>query len=910
MSIHRKLMTGCAVAVLGFGLAACGGGGDSSDDERDSLRMQIAALEAALPEGTELTPAAITQLTDDLTAATADVTRLMDELETAMDNSADEAEILRLMGELETATADVTRLMGELETAMDNSADEAEIARLMGELETLMMRADITPAQVQALRDQITALMATTPEDVLALNQQITSLTEQLGTATADVTRLEGELETALDNSADEAEIARLTGELETATADVTRLMGELETALDNSADEAEIARLMGELETAMDNSADEAEIARLTGELETLMMRADITPAQVQALRDQITALMATTPEDVRVLNQQITSLIEQLGTATADVTRLEGELQTAMDNSADEAEILRLMGELETAMDNSADEAEILRLMGELATAMDNSADEAEIARLEGELATAVDNSADEAEIARLEGELATAVDNSADEAEILRLMGELATAMDNSADEAEILRLEGELATAMDNSADEAEILRLTGLLDTATKRVTALETQIGSMDDEADASETASLHAQLKAAKAEVDRIQMAAAEALAEAAAKERIARELGIRTAINLVGNRVGTSAKAFPNGITELAATRDAAGTVMIDVNGDSDDVYAGGEVAASSGAWTSATLTKTDVGTEAIDTLVIYTDIEEPADKLFTEQYTQAVRDDIFQAPARLKLARASGFPSGPSVEWTYDGTPDGRAKTFPGTFDGVAGQFACTSDADCTLATNTKGELSTSAGDWRFTPMSPLTATVKDPDVAYAYFGWWLNKPKANDATHDVEVFAGGTENHFVNIGDVIVGNASYTGPAAGKYVTKSYTAGVHTDSGVGHFTATASLAAKFGGNGEAGTIGGTIGGFTLDDERTVPWSVKLEDADLDTSTPFDGTTEVNFGGGFTATEIGAGTWQGSFYDAADDPADAPGTVAGTFDAVTENASVIGGFGATKQ
>jgi chromosome segregation ATPase len=147
-----------------------------------------------------------------------------------------------------------------------------------------------------------------------------------------------------------------LTEQLGTATADVTRLEGELETALDNSADEAEIARLMGELETAMDNSADEAEIARLTGELETLMMRADITPAQVQALRDQITALLATTPEAVLALNQQITALTEQLGTATADVTRLEGELETALDNSADEAEILRLMGELETAMDNSA--------------------------------------------------------------------------------------------------------------------------------------------------------------------------------------------------------------------------------------------------------------------------------------------------------------------------------------------------------------------------------------------------------------------------------------------------------------------------------------------------------------------------------------------------------------------------
>jgi hypothetical protein len=563
----------------------------------------------------------------------------------------------------------------------------------------------------------------------------------------------------------------------------------------------------------------------------------------------------------------------------------------------------------------DSSRDERDSLRMkIAELEAALPEGTEltPAAITQLTDDLTAAT------ADVTRLMGELETAMDNSADEAEIARLMGELETAMDNSADEAEILRLMGELETAMDNSADEAEIARLTGLLDTATKRVTALETQIGSMDDEADASETASLHAQLKAAKAEVDRIQMAAADALAEAAAKERIARELGIRTAINLVGNRVTVTGdgKAFPTGITELAATRDAAGTVMIDVNGDTDDVYAGGEVSAGSGAWTSATLTKTDVGTEAIDTLVIYTDIEEPADKLFTLQYSQAVRDGIFsegtatEQAARLKMARASGFPSGPSVEWTYDGTPDGRAKTFPGTFDGVAGQFACTSAADCTLATNTRGELFTATGDWRFTPMSPLTATVKDPDVAYAYFGWWLNKPKANDGLHDVEVFAGGTANHAIVIGDVIVGNASYTGPAAGKYVTKSYTAGVHTDSGVGHFTATASLTAKFGADNAPGTVGGTIGGFTLDDERTVPWSVKLEDADLDNSTPFEGTTEVNFGGGFTATDIGAGTWQGSFYDAAAEPADAPGTVAGTFDAVTENASVIGGFGATKQ
>ena len=65
MSIHRKLMTGCAVAVLTFGLAACGGGSDNSADERDSLQDQIDALQTAYGAD-PLTPEAITQLQSDL----------------------------------------------------------------------------------------------------------------------------------------------------------------------------------------------------------------------------------------------------------------------------------------------------------------------------------------------------------------------------------------------------------------------------------------------------------------------------------------------------------------------------------------------------------------------------------------------------------------------------------------------------------------------------------------------------------------------------------------------------------------------------------------------------------------------------------------------------------------------------
>ena len=619
--------------------------------------------------------------------------------------------------------------------------------------------------------------------------------------------------------------------------------------------------------------------ITALTTQVETLMARAEITPEAVQALNDQITALLAAMPEDVQALNDQIMALTTQVATLMAREDITPEAVQALRE------QITALMAT--TPADIPALNDEIMALNTQIATLM------------AGEGITPV-------EVQALNDQIASLTD------QVTALMARA----DISPTEVQALRdqVTALMASApQDIQALNDQITTLTDLLATANLMVTALEAQIGSMDDEADASETASLHAQLKAAKVEVARIQLAAADALKEAAMKERIAREKGIRAAIVLLDNRVGEVAKGFPTGISEVIATRKA-GKVMIDVNGDTDDVYTGGEVSADNDAWTSAMLTKTDEASEATDTLVIYTDIEAPSDKLFTLQYSQIVRDNIFGELARLKMARASGFPSGPSVTWTYDGSPSGRAKTFPGTFDGVAGQFACTDTADCSLGTNPKGELATATGtSWRFTPQSPLTATVKDPDVAYAYFGWWLNKPKANDGIHDVEVFAGGTQEHAVTIAAAIVGNASYAGPAAGKYVTKSFTAGVHTDSGVGHFTATASLAAKFGvDSGVLGTVGGTIGSFILDGATTVPWSVKLEDADLDMgSTPFKGTTEVNFGGGFTATEVGgAGTWQGSFYDAGATPADAPGAVAGTFDAVTDNASLIGGFGATKK
>ena len=72
--LRNKLMTACSVAVLTAALYGCS---SSSDDganmQVQDLQDQIAALEAALGEGQELTPEAIAALVSDLADAEADL---------------------------------------------------------------------------------------------------------------------------------------------------------------------------------------------------------------------------------------------------------------------------------------------------------------------------------------------------------------------------------------------------------------------------------------------------------------------------------------------------------------------------------------------------------------------------------------------------------------------------------------------------------------------------------------------------------------------------------------------------------------------------------------------------------------------------------------------------------------------
>ena len=567
-----------------------------------------------------------------------------------------------------------------------------------------------------------------------------------------------------------------------------------------------------------------------------------------------------------------------EALEKAQAEIMGLEGERDTAQeerDTAQEERDTAN--ADLDTA------NADVMRLEGERDTAQE----ERDTAQEERDTANADLDTAN-ADVMRLEGELTTA------EGEVTRLKGELTMS------QGEASGLQTQLTMA------QGEVTRLMGELTTA--------------EGERDTANTAAAAAVERAEMAEARLVEAEeeAADALTAARQADRIARADKILDAIGATGTpvTVGYIARTTPGGtsaVDSVGAERDGAGNVTVDVNGEDDDEYDGGETTADASGWTGVTLTRTN-DNDTADMVVIYTDIEAPKPKdLGSELTTGSI---TINSPEQRGRIVPTEKPSGDAT-LSYTAADN---DAFKGTYRGIPGTFECTAGT-CTVSLDTKGNAMIGAGDvLSFVPNS-IGSTYPAADEAYAYFGWWLNKPDKNSDTHTVAVFSGGTTGHNAAVDNAIEGNATYSGPAAGKYATKTFVAGAQTDAAVGHFDASASLTAKFGEADVPGTISGTVSNFTLDDGSSPGWRVVLEQAAIDGVGTFSSTTEVDFGGGVTVNKTtgqdpvdhgaGVGNWQGSFFAAGTDPTtDAPGTVAGIFDAVTANASVIGGFGATKQ
>ena len=251
-----------------------------------------------------------------------------------------------------------------------------------------------------------------------------------------------------------------------------------------------------------------------------------------------------------------------------------------------------------------------------------------------------------------------------------------------------------------------------------------------------------------------------------------------------------------------------------------------------------------------------------------------------------------------------------------PERYAYTTSGQLQGASGTFRCnaaSTGVDCTV--ENRGGSFNFVGDWDFIPSSG-TVQIVVPDAQYMWFGWWARQTVrlADPPAQPTETWAfqadhGGTR--AVSVLSAATGPATYKGPAAGRYAVYEPDTG---DSGIGSFTASATLQADFGDGTEVGTVSGMITGFSNDSS----WSLALKRKDIAGGAIAVAADSNSVTWTIDGVPDDSGDWEAQFYNNLD--METAGTVtyqphgiAGTFEAeydpsgVGARAAVIGGFGA---
>ena len=377
--------------------------------------------------------------------------------------------------------------------------------------------------------------------------------------------------------------------------------------------------------------------------------------------------------------------------------------------------------------------------------------------------------------------------------------------------------------------------------------------------------------------------------------------------------------------------------------------------------------GSFTGVSLSNTS-SAASTQYMTVYTDIAEPKKREFLNwdndddtpsAYAEATDGDGFITliPGTATLTAGQGrfsagnidltiFPkAGPSTGGTVTKTFEANARQsttastappdlveLPGTFDGARGKYRCVA-VDCVVEVTPSGTYSFSGtgSTWTFVPNNGEMAYHEDAE--FLRFGWWMNEPAKSTGTYSFAAFhmgsnyvanaADGTAATGADAGQLVTGDATYTGNAAGRYSVGDE---------AGAFTANASLTAKFGDATAVGSISGMISGFQGDAGDMSGWSVEMKKINLTTLSVVDGgATDNEFASsnlnqssstynGTIATlgdTMAYGTWSGRFYGNEKNP-DMPGdnkenaaplAVGGQFNASGASAIISGAFGARR-
>ena len=349
-------------------------------------------------------------------------------------------------------------------------------------------------------------------------------------------------------------------------------------------------------------------------------------------------------------------------------------------------------------------------------------------------------------------------------------------------------------------------------------------------------------------------------------------------------------------------------------------------------GDSAGSLGSWKGKAYAHTDSDTKIVNEARVYTNQGPAKSVSFADAgHTVITTDGADKGYLAVNGTVAEEVARVMSAAFTHSGTQNhpipARSNAFyvRGTYDGAPGEYRCT--GTCTSTNDGKGSPSALAGTWHFKP--DAGAMVSQPDGHYLYYGWWVSKDK-DGAPTAASAFAGRFGNEAdvstdgldpSEAGTAISGSATYVGNAAGKFAMNNVLDG--TGNG-GHFTADATLTAKFGdpsGTPAVADAGmtGTIDNFRLNDGSEDPgWSVSLArgawGATGAITAPTTNPTVWSINGNKAPA---SGTWSGQMYD--EMPGTAPGgdgsniptTVTGTFySEFSTIGRMAGGFGADKQ
>ena len=401
------------------------------------------------------------------------------------------------------------------------------------------------------------------------------------------------------------------------------------------------------------------------------------------------------------------------------------------------------------------------------------------------------------------------------------------------------------------------------------------------------------------------------------------------------------LGGSTASAIDAGDVGSYALSIERDRMATsVTVTVNGATDDDDVEFMRAMDFGDGRTKHVRDNGMGEEEV--VIVSTDIDAPTATPFAEVDGQGLNTNpavdgganqsLTINDVNVGMASSANFPSTPGTTRTYpedsDTTEDMNEGAFAGTFNGAPGTFECESD-NCSIRTDSDGDVDQLVGTWHFTPDPDATSYVAD--AKYLHYGFWLKNTTKDGATtyNEVETFAEApgfavTEGTTL---EVVTGTAMYKGGSVGVYVKNVLDDQANIVSATsGHFSADVDLTANFGGgdvkDNNQFTIGGMITGFVLQHGEANDWDVTLgladfsgrpEDTDPGESGPGSTWTNTFIGVATGDSTAAPGSWNGMFHGVAgnvgEDPVvnTKPAAVTGEFNANFTDGTAAGGFGA---